>query len=92
MSFETPSAFGYTLYTKTGCNYCEKAKMLLNDEENLKIINCDNYDKELFLDFIKIQAKREHRTFPMIFNNNNFIGGYSDLLVYLQDILSRNDN
>jgi glutaredoxin len=67
--------------------------MLLADYD-IAIYNCDSYlqnDKEEFLDFIKKIAGKEHRTFPIIFSNAKYVGGYSELLVLLKDIFSRDD-
>lgn len=85
--FQKPSATGYTIYSKSGCPYCDKAKSVLKND-NFNVIDCDLYlvdNKEEFLQFIKELAQKEHRTFPMIFHNNTFIGGYSDLLKFLID-------
>ena len=45
-------------------------------------VNCDNVlieDKEGFLLFISEIAKKEYKTFPMIFYNGDFIGGYTEI-------------
>jgi glutaredoxin len=87
MSFFEPLNEGYTVYTKSGCTYCEKAKELFNkrEEKNVVFINCDEYVstetiKPFFLSFIARLAKREWKTFPMVFCKGEFIGGYTDLL------------
>lgn len=93
MNFPKPSESGYTIYTKLNCNYCVKTKNLLSDN-NITIYECDDYlenNKEEFLEFIKNLANKTHRTFPIIFKNSNYIGGYGDLLNLLSDIFSRND-
>lgn len=93
MNFPNPSESGYTVYTKSNCSYCVKTKNLLSDN-NITIYECDDYlenNKEEFLEFIKNIANKTHRTFPIIFKNSNYIGGYSDLLNLLSDIFSRND-
>jgi glutaredoxin len=44
-------------------------------------IQTDEYlleDKEAFLLFIQDLVKKEYRTFPMVFNNGEFIGGFTD--------------
>ena len=85
--FQKPSSTGYTIYSKSGCPYCIKAKTLLNIDNPI-IINCDEYlvdNKEEFLQFIKEYALKEHKTFPMIFCDTKFIGGYSDLLDFLRN-------
>jgi glutaredoxin-related protein len=85
-SFETPQENGYTIYTKSNCSYCEKAKSLLEKEKQTpKIIPCDVYlqsHREPFLEFIQTIAKKEHKTFPMVFNNGVFIGGMTETAEY----------
>ena len=81
-----PSNNTYTIYTKSNCKYCEKTKELLRDQEKAPlIINCDSYlqnDKEHFLQFIKTLTNKNHRTFPIVFVNGLFIGGYNETQQY----------
>lgn len=84
MDFTLPNQQGYTIYSKSGCPNCSKIKKLL-DYENPKpvIVDCDEYlleDKEGFLKFIETNAKKEWKTFPMVFYNGQFIGGYQEAL------------
>lgn len=46
------------------------------------VVNCDAYleNKETFLSFIETLAKKEWKTFPMIFWDGQFIGGYKELM------------
>jgi glutaredoxin len=82
MAIFKPIDEGYTIYSKSGCIYCNKVKQMLI-EKNLFFVevNCDDFlsedkDKEFFLLFISEIAKKEYKTFPMIFYNGDFIGGY----------------
>jgi len=78
--YELPSEKGYTIYTKSQCIYCEKAKTLLKSEP-FTMIDCDEYindDKEAFLQFIEGLIGKSYRTFPMIFYDGKFLGGYTD--------------
>jgi glutaredoxin len=47
----------FTIYSKSGCFYCSKAKTLLKEKKlEHTIINCDEYileDKEIFLTLIE---------------------------------------
>jgi glutaredoxin len=92
MKFEQPYSSGYTIYSKTGCVYCNKAKSDLNARNIVPIvIDCDEYlleDRAGFLDFIKQKAGKEYRSFPMIFYNGNFIGGYVELKTQMVDLQS----
>jgi glutaredoxin len=55
-------------------------KSLLNEHKlPYNEINCDDYlsqDKEYFLNFIKEKAGREFKTFPMVFCDGKFVGGF----------------
>jgi len=77
MQFIPPLSDGYTIYTKSGCKWCVHAKRFFTEA---KIINCDQLLREDRDDFL---AKMDeytsgHRSFPMVFNNNEFIGGYHE--------------
>jgi glutaredoxin len=64
----------YYLYSKNDCKFCKKAVDLL--ETNFieyRTIYPDIHIIELF----KTQYK--HFTYPFIFEETNFIGGYNDL-------------
>ena len=89
MEFTKPIETGYTIYSKSGCIYCDKSKMLLKID-NPVVVDCDPYlvthsNKEEFLQFINDLAKSEHRTFPIIFRDTKYVGGYSDLLQMLKN-------
>jgi len=83
----------YTVYTKSGCPFCDKAKDLLRkwrqEDSAIHIVehNCDMYlhnpeDKADFLRNMQQHCGKEWRTFPMIFHGDQFIGGYTDLVQY----------
>jgi glutaredoxin len=79
-----PSATGYTIFTKSGCYFCARVKDLLEEEKDVQYINCDTYllepaSKAEFLKKIAEYAGREYKTFPMVFYNGVFMGGFSDV-------------
>ena len=79
MEYELPSNENYTIYSKSGCGYCIKAMQLLINE-SIEVVDCDEYlieDKPAFLEFMKGLIGQEYKTFPMIFKNGRFIGGYN---------------
>ena len=87
MEFTKPIETGYTIYSKSGCIYCDKSKALLKIDNPI-VIDCDPYlvnNKEEFLQFIKTVGQKEHRTFPIIFKNATYVGGYSELLQLLKN-------
>lgn len=82
----------FTMYSISNCIYCEKMKELfISNNLEYNKIDCDefvrNEDEELkeeFLNFIKKNAGKEYKTFPMIFFGNQFIGGYNETNEYIK--------
>ena len=68
----------YVLYCVINCKYCDKAKKLLDE------LNCDyvHYDvtskKSETLDQLAEKTNNQ-RTFPVIFYDTHFIGGFTEL-------------
>jgi glutaredoxin len=81
-----PTTNNYTIYTKSGCPNCTKVKKFLESEnEKPLIIDCDEWlieDKHAFLEFIREKAGKECKTFPMVFYNGEFLGGFDETKVY----------
>jgi glutaredoxin len=76
--FEKPSeTTQYTIYSKSGCPNCKKVKELLETQK---------------ITFTVIQelTSREWKTFPIVFNNDQFIGGFTDTRVYLENLAEKN--
>lgn len=77
----------WTIYSKSDCMFCNKVKELLEKEPLITIINCDDWlkckeKKEIFLHSIKDIIGYEWRTFPIVFANDEFIGGYTETKNY----------
>lgn len=66
-----------TLYILERCSYCLMAKNLLN-KYNIEYDAIDISDKPELRR--KLMDETKQRTVPMIFINNKFIGGYTQLL------------
>jgi glutaredoxin len=80
------SANLYTIFTKSNCSFCTKVKELLRDQQTEEV-NCDNIlltNRERFLAEMKQRIGYEYKTFPMVFLNDRFIGGYTDTVKYLE--------
>lgn len=70
-----------TLHTKSGCKYCEMAKLFLT-EKNIPydIIHYDPSSLTYEIDKETLIRKTNHHTFPQIFAKEIFIGGYTELV------------
>jgi|TARA_B110000444_G_C18589631_1_gene477859 glutaredoxin len=78
MNFSLPTKSGYFMYSKSGCKFCKMAKELL---PNVTVVNVDEHietDKAKCLDKMATIAEVEIKTFPVIFFNQIFVGGYAE--------------
>jgi glutaredoxin len=93
MEFPNPNPTQFTVYSKSGCPNCNKVKNLLKTNNlPFNVIDCDEFileNKEEFLLFIKTLARQECKTFPMVFTNAQFIGGYNETNNHLECIKSQ---
>jgi len=94
--FLEPEVGKFTIYSKSGCPNCVKAKTLLKERGiPFVTIDCDEYileNKAEFLQFIEKIALTPCKTFPIIFDGSNkFVGGFIDLKVYLNALLVFDD-
>ena len=95
--FKRPSNVEYTIYSKSGCSNCSKVKELLQSNNiQFIVIDCDEYlieRKSEFLLFIQELTNREWKTFPIVFTNDTqFIGGFTDTRLYLEQLLEFTDD
>lgn len=69
-----------TVYSKPGCIYCDKTKQFL-DENNVKYKMISLQPGTTEYDNVVWRLKNDtgHKTFPFIFINDKFIGGYKEL-------------
>jgi len=76
------------IFSKDGCPYCDKAKMLLDNYEIDYVVENVTHNKES-LAFIKGNG---HTTVPQIYNNSDILveGGYDGLAALSrEEILER---
>jgi len=70
----------WLIYSKNNCPYCDKAKFALKDEQvEIKNINED----EIYLTEL-MERNPNARTMPQIYKDDELIGGYDQLKVYLE--------
>lgn len=89
--FIEPNKIGYTVYTKSNCIYCTNVKTLLSKVSDLSLIDCDAYlldQRDAFLEWIKTIVGKEYKTFPIVFYNGFFIGGFTETKEYYDSINS----
>jgi glutaredoxin len=81
----------YIIYTIDDCIYCSKAKELLKTENKI-IMNCseilkNKIERDEFISKINKQVGynliQDTIYFPIIFNDDKFIGGFDDLKLYM---------
>ncbi len=85
----------YTVYSKSGCKNCTNVKnLLLEHDIEFSLVDCDEYlvnRKPEFLLYIKNMANKECKTFPMVFDGKEFIGGYHETIEHLEKTLEFDD-
>lgn len=67
---------GYSILTKKECKWCVKVKELL---PTAHYIECDTLLGSAFFEEVDLLTGTEYRTFPMVFYNREFIGGYEEV-------------
>ena len=81
MSIPSPVFGAYTIYTKRDCVYCDMVKHLLRDKR-IHLVECDGIDTQTFLEFMDKLTIYRQQTFPYVFKDNVFIGGFEETEIY----------
>ena len=90
MEVRSPTSTTFTIYTKRNCIYCEKVKDELEHHFEIpEIIPCDEFltdsvNKQHFITFMNSLTKDKFKTFPVVFYDKTFIGGYNETVLFLQ--------
>ena len=91
MDIPEPKNGEITVYSKSGCSGCTNVKNILKEKNvNFVIVDCDEFileDKETFLQFIHEISGQECKIFPMVFDGKRFIGGFKEIVSYLDKLL-----
>lgn len=79
LNFIKPNAIN--IFSKEGCKYC---KMIISDLEEISaktnIINVSKFSNEQYEKFMQpLKNTTQHNTFPFVFINDKFIGGYTEM-------------
>ena len=95
MEIRDPHIKEFTVYTKKECKYCEKVKELLIDNQFFfTVIPCDDYlleNKEAFLDIMEKKIGQVYKTFPMVFYEGKFLGGFTETEIFIDKLKSFDD-
>lgn len=69
----------WQIYKRDGCRYCEDAKKILKEKakqgDSVEILDGPSLPKTIKF----LQDKHDHHTYPLIFRNDIFIGGFNEL-------------
>jgi glutaredoxin len=91
----------YTIYGTKNCEYCTKIKKFFKKffKTTKKIIIRyydidDLIEKKIIKNLLEFQEKMEpfiknYKTFPIIFINDEFIGGYSDFIMIFEELKNK---
>lgn len=73
----------FTIYSRDNCPFCTMAKNLI-ERNGLKYTEVNIFEEE---NLQKLEEKLGYapKTVPQIFESDNHIGGYNDLLVYFSN-------
>ncbi len=74
----------YTIYTKSTCSYCVKAKQLLSSK-SLEFLEKNIETPELRLELLARYP--QVKTVPQIYLGDVHIGGYDDLVKYFEQTI-----
>lgn len=96
MDFPEPSLISYTVYSKKDCINCTRVKVLIEGEDEdvwkddniyLTIHDCDEYlrtSREEFLIFMTKKTGFEIKSFPIVFFDGKYIGGFSETKQFIE--------
>ena len=85
MDLRIPSR-GWCVFTKENCSFCRKTKELIPEAT---FIASDEYlakNRDLFLKTMDKLTSVQHRTFPMVFSDGTFVGGYTETKSYIDKL------
>ncbi len=88
---------GFFIYSKSDCKYCVEVKKLLDligmPYNSKECVFESEEEKQEFLNMIKEKNNgKAWNTFPMVFHDGNFIGGYKETGGYLEKMNAFNDS
>jgi len=96
MNIPKPNKFNFTIYSKSNCSYCKNTKNLLEGKSyEFELINCDEFilkNREEFINEMKqLITPVEKTTFPFVFYNAKFLGGFTETIQLIKQFEINND-
>jgi glutaredoxin len=85
----------FIIYTKKSCQFCNDLKQVLINKNksfqeidiyeinSLQTIPFEYHNKDTFFKKLNELLNKEWKTFPVVFKDNQFIGGYTDTIQYI---------
>lgn len=81
---------GFTVLSKSGCPNCTKVKKRLQGHSLVyREINCDEdllENKIAFLSCVEGIVGRPYTTFPMVFYDQKFVGGWTESETFIENM------
>lgn len=74
---------GFTFITKENCSYCVKAKNILSTKQYREIKLEALRERNDFDELYKAFKSHGATTFPIIYHDKKFIGGYIEMITFL---------
>ncbi|MFK0573016.1 GrxA family glutaredoxin [Endozoicomonas sp.] len=78
----------FTVFGRPGCGFCVRAKELL-EAKGLPLKYIDIHAEGISKADLEKTVGKPVETVPQIFHGQQYIGGYTDLEVYLKEVASQ---
>ncbi len=73
----------FTIFGREGCGYCRQAKAVM-ESKDLEFRYVDIHEEGISQDDLAKTVGKPVRTVPQIFHGEEYIGGYQELMQYLE--------
>lgn len=73
----------FTIFGREGCGYCRQAKAVM-ESKGLEFRYVDIHEEGISQDDLAKTVGKPVRTVPQIFHGEEYVGGYQELMQYLE--------
>ena len=73
----------FTIFGREGCGYCRQAKAVM-ESKDLEFRYVDIHEEGISQDDLAKTVGKPVRTVPQIFHGEEYVGGYQELMQYLE--------